>query len=226
MDYTGKELEAFDKATVWRKYIYFLIKKFLKKNILEVGSGIGSFTKNYINNTKNITLTDLDTYNYDILKKKFSDLDVNIFQKTVDKIDGNFENILYLNVLEHIKDDVNEINLALKKIVTGGHLIILVPAHQELYSNFDKEVGHYRRYNTDFFKKLNLQDATIQKLYYLDITGYFLYFINNFFFKQDVYPSNFKIFIWDKIFTPFTIILDKIFRYKFGKNVMCVIKKN
>ena len=71
MDYTGKELEAFDKATVWRKYIYFLIKKFLKKNILEVGAGIGSFTKNYINNTKNITLTDLDTYNYDILKKNF-----------------------------------------------------------------------------------------------------------------------------------------------------------
>jgi hypothetical protein len=100
-------------------------------------------------------------------------LDVNIFQKTVDKIDGNFENILYLNVLEHIKDDVNEINLALKKIVSGGHLIILVPAHQELYSNFDKEAGHYRRYNTDFFKKLNLQDATIQKLYYLDIIGYF-----------------------------------------------------
>ena len=91
----------------------------------------------------------------------------------MDKIDGNFENILYLNVLEHIKDDVNEINLALKKIVSGGHLIILVPAHQELYSNFDKEVGHYRRYNTDFFKKLNLQDATIQKLYYLDIIGYF-----------------------------------------------------
>ena len=26
MDYPGKELEIFDKAILWRKYIYFLVK--------------------------------------------------------------------------------------------------------------------------------------------------------------------------------------------------------
>jgi len=71
MDYAGKELEIFDTAKVFQKYVYFLIKKYFKNKIFEVGAGIGSFTKNYINNTKNITLTDLDTYNYDILKKNF-----------------------------------------------------------------------------------------------------------------------------------------------------------
>ena len=49
MDYPGKELEIFDKATIWRKYVYILIKRFLKENLLEVGAGIGSFTKNYKN---------------------------------------------------------------------------------------------------------------------------------------------------------------------------------
>ena len=71
-----------------------------------------------------------------------------------------------------------------------------------------------------------LSIVLIKDLYYLDCTGYFLYFINKFFFKEEVYPSNFKILIWDKLFTPFTIILDKIINYKFGKNVMCVIEKN
>ena len=47
MNYPGLELENFDKATIWRKYIYLLIKKYINNNILEVGSGIGSFTKNY-----------------------------------------------------------------------------------------------------------------------------------------------------------------------------------
>ena len=47
MDYPGLELENFDKAVIWRKYIYLLIKKYINNNVLEVGAGTGSFTKNY-----------------------------------------------------------------------------------------------------------------------------------------------------------------------------------
>ena len=37
-----------------------------------------------------------------------------------------------------------EFNQALEKIVSGGHLIILVPAHQELYGNLEAE-GHLQK---------------------------------------------------------------------------------
>ena len=47
MDYPGLELENFDKAVIWRQYSYLLIKKYINNNVLEVGAGIGSFTKNY-----------------------------------------------------------------------------------------------------------------------------------------------------------------------------------
>ena len=40
MNYPGKELEIFDKATFWRKYVHILVKKYMKENILEVGAGI------------------------------------------------------------------------------------------------------------------------------------------------------------------------------------------
>ena len=49
--------------------------------------------------------------------------------------------------------------------------------------------------------------------------------LNKTFFKNEVYPSEYKIFIWDKLFTPLTIILDRLLNYKSGKNVLCVIKK-
>ena len=52
MKYPGLELENFDKAHIWRKYIYYIIKRYLNGNILEVGAGIGSFTKLYENNIK------------------------------------------------------------------------------------------------------------------------------------------------------------------------------
>ena len=49
--------------------------------------------------------------------------------------------------------------------------------------------------------------------------------LNKTFFKEETYPSNLKIFIWDKIFTPLTIVFDYLTRYKFGKNILCIYQK-
>jgi|TARA_B100000953_G_C17942328_1_gene397374 trans-aconitate methyltransferase len=227
MNYPGLELENFDKATIWRKYIYLLIKKYINNNILEVGSGIGSFTKNYKKKIKNITLSEIDSSNYNLLLKKFEDKkNIKIISSFIGEIKNNFNTILYLNVLEHIEKDVDEINEALKKIENNGYLVILVPAHNRLYSKFDKAIGHIRRYEINFFRSLKLENSKIVDLYYLDSMGYFLYLLNRIFFKEEIYPSKLKIFLWDKLFTPISIILDRFLNYKFGKNIMCIIKKS
>tara|TARA_Y100000287_G_C14106612_1_gene297891 strand:- start:28 stop:708 length:681 start_codon:yes stop_codon:yes gene_type:complete len=226
MDYPGKELEIFDKAVLWRKYIYFLVKKYIKNDLLEVGAGIGSFTKNYKNNLKNITLTELDKQNIKRLKKRFKGSKIKIKAKLTSKLNGKFNSILYMNVLEHIKNDKKEINISLNKLNKKGYLIILVPAHNELYTKFDKEIGHFRRYKVNFFKKLKFKNAKIVKLQYLDCLGYFLYYLNKMFYKNEIYPSKTKIFIWDKFFTPLTFFFDRFLNYRFGKNVLCIIEKN
>lgn len=225
MDYPGKELEIFDKAVLWRKYIYFLVKKYIKNDLLEVGAGIGSFTENYKNNLKNITLTELDKQNIKRLKKRFKGSKIKIKAELTSKLNGKFNSILYMNVLEHIKNDKKEINISLSKLNKKGYLIILVPAHNELYTKFDKEIGHFRRYKVNFFKKLKFKDAKIVKLQYLDCLGYFLYYLNKIFYKNEIYPSKTKIFIWDKFFTPFTFFFDRFLNYRFGKNVLCIIEK-
>ena len=224
MDYPGKELENFDKASVWRFYIYLQIRKYIKKSILEVGAGIGSFTSNYIHLSNDITLTEIDKNNLILIKKKFKNK-YSIFDKETKKISKKFDSIMYLNVLEHIKKDKIELGTAVSKLKKNGFLIILVPAHNQLYSKFDKAIGHYRRYDLNFFKKLKLKGTKLEKLYFLDFFGYILYYVNKIFFKNETYPSAFKIFIWDKIFTPVTMILDKLLLYKYGKNIIFVVKK-
>ena len=57
-----------------------------------------------------------------------------------------------MNVLEHIKNDLKEIKIALSKLNKNGYLIILVPAHDKLYTKFDHEIGHFRRYEIDFLE--------------------------------------------------------------------------
>ena len=227
MDYQGLELENFDKAVIWRKYIYLLIKKYISNDVLEVGAGIGSFTNNYRKKIRNLTLSEIDDSNFNFLTKKFKDKNnIKVINSFTGQISETFNTILHLNVLEHIEKDVEEINQALKKLKPNGHLIILVPAHNELYGKFDKAIGHIKRYKIDFFKSLKLDNAEVMELYYLDSLGYFLYYLNKIFFKEEIYPTKLKIFLWDKLFTPFSMILDKLLYYKFGKNVMCVIKKN
>ena len=225
MNYPGKELELFDKANFWRKYIFFKTKKFIKGDVLEIGAGLGSFTSTYFQDANRITISELDPYNLEFLKKRFAKTNIEIIEKYVSEINVGYDSILYMNVLEHIEKDIEEINNSLKILNKNGMLIILVPAHQKLFSKFDKEIGHFRRYNLNFFKDLILKDAKIEKLNYLDSTGYFLYYLNKLFFKNESYPNAIKIFIWDKFFTPVSLFLDWLTNYKFGKNVLCVIKK-
>jgi Methyltransferase small domain. len=225
MKYPGEELDNFDKATVWRKYIYFEIKKFISGKVLEVGAGIGSFTNNYMNMIEDITLSEVDKDNFEIIKNKFKNHKIDITRKTTNEINTKFDTIMYLNVLEHIEKDKEEIKTAISRLNSKGHLIILVPAHNRLYSKFDEAVGHFKRYEINFFKNLSLENCKIKKVIYLDAMGYFLYYLNKIFFSEETYPSKLKIFIWDKIFTPLTFILDKLLLNKFGKNILYIVKK-
>jgi len=218
--------ERFDNANFHIIYCLKFIKKYLKGNILEVGAGCGSFTKNYLKDEiDTITLTELDEKNILDLKKKFNhNSKIKIIKKKIEHIEEKFDVIIYLHVLEHIKDDQKEIREATQRLNKDGVLIIMVPAHQKIYSNLDQAVGHFRRYEANFFKK-NFGPLRQLNIKFLDSMGYFLYYLNKNFFKKEIYPSKLKIFIWDKLFTPITIIVDFLLRYKFGKCILTVYKK-
>ena len=225
--YPEKITETFDDANFHIKYCLSFIKKYIYGDILEVGAGCESFTRNYldINSISSLTLTERDKKNIYILNSKFKKKKkIKVFKSFTRKLNKKYNVILYLHVLEHIKNDYKEVNEAVKKLKKSGFLIILVPAHRKMYSNLDKVVGHYRRYELDFFKK-KFKSIKQISLKYLDSSGYMLYFLNNLLFKNEKYPSKFKIFIWDKFFTPVSLILDFIFQYKIGKCILAIYKK-
>jgi len=226
MEYPGKELEIFDKANLWRNYLHKTIKKFIGQKVLEVGAGIGSFTQIYMDDKKELTLSEIDNFNFRTIQDKFNHKkNIKVEKKKITEINDKFDTIMYLSVLEHIENDREEILQALSRLEKNGNLIICAPAHNFMYSNFDKEIGHFRRYEISFFKELKFNDAIVKKSFFIDSFGYLLYFINRLVFKKEVYPSKLKVLIWDKIFIPITYIVDLITFYKFGKNIVCIIKK-
>ncbi len=61
---------------------------------------------------------------------------------------GSVRAVVMLDVLEHTADPVQVLQHARDTLAPGGGVLITVPAYPWLYSNWDKRLGHYRRYTT------------------------------------------------------------------------------
>ncbi len=71
-----------------------------------------------------------------------------------DSLKQTYDIIFLFDVIEHIEDDKGFIESVLFHLKPGGNLIINVPAFQSLYSDYDRVVGHQRRYDIEMLRKL------------------------------------------------------------------------
>lgn len=227
MRYSGWELNFFDNSKNFRDYQFFLIKKYLKNNLLEVGPGNGIMVDKYISKYfSNISLSEIDKNLNKTLVKKFKNKkNVKIYKKKIGEFKNKFNSIIYSDVIEHIKDDEKEIKIALKKLNKNGYLIIMVPAFQYLYSEYDKSIGHFRRYEKQFFvdfaKKNKIKCI---KSIYFDSIGYFFLVLSKLINTKNKKNVGLGAFVWN-LFIPISRILDVLIGYSFGKSVLCIYRK-
>ena len=64
------------------------------------------------------------------------------------------ENVLLIDVLEHIEDDGWMLAAIHAKMAPGARLLCLLPALESLYGQRDRSVGHYRRYSLAAARRL------------------------------------------------------------------------
>jgi SAM-dependent methyltransferase len=64
------------------------------------------------------------------------------------------ENVLLIDVLEHIEDDGRMLAAIFAKMAPGARLLCLLPALEPLYGRRDRSVGHYRRYSLAAARRL------------------------------------------------------------------------
>lgn len=231
--YNGKELELFAYAHNWKNYWSKKIRPFIGDRTLEIGAGIGTNTKFFLRSNEHIKKWVCLEPDFSLARQIEPNIDksqrskVSIFTKTLSefKSEDKFDTILYIDVLEHIERDKAEIELAKEFLIAGGYLIILVPAHNYLYSEFDKSIGHFRRYDKKMMRSVFNKRLKEEQLMYLDAVGMTSSLVNKVFLKQP-YPTLNQIKFWDKVIVKISKWIDPLFGFRIGKSLLGVWSKN
>ena len=223
ISYVGSELELFSKARNWKAYWSSHIRPFIGKQVLDVGAGIGTNLDQLWSDGAQWTCLEPDP-------NLVADLRIraNAFGESVAVITGTlqdlpqqpeFDTIIYIDVLEHIEQDRAELVNAAQKLVPNGHLVVLSPAFQCLYSPFDDAVGHFRRYTRHSLRSVEPQGLELRHMQYLDCVGA-LASISNRLLMRSAQPNPGQIALWDRAMVPLSRnLFDKAMSRWFGRSI-------
>jgi hypothetical protein len=222
--YECRELELFAAASNWKSYWHQQIKPFLRGDILEVGAGIGSNTALLKGSSEGRLVflePDGDLFVH-LVKNTYSSCAHEVICGTLQTLnDQQFDTIIYIDVLEHIEHDGEELRQAALHLRSTGHLIIMSPAHQCLFSPFDAAIGHFRRYNRAMLYDISPPGLRLVRLRYIDSIGLIASAANLLFLRQSI-PTEGQIRFWDQLIVPLSRVLDSCFGYKIGKSIVAV----
>lgn len=202
----------------------FSLDKIKNTEILDFGAGIGTIAEMLRDKySLSIECIEVDHELIEVLKrKKFSAF------VSVEKLLHKYRFIYTSNVLEHIENDLETLVKLRSALSENGKLLIYVPAQPVLFSNFDYQVGHFRRYKKkQLIKIVNEAGFTVEKCVYNDSLGFFaalLYKIKNKVSKNSEISQR-NLLIYDKCIYPISRILDSLgLKYVTGKNLLLIAK--
>lgn len=227
--YAGKELEVFAHAVNWKAYLRDAMGPFIAGDVLEVGAGIGATMRALRHGGEHSwTCLEPDPAMAGELRRQTAaeTRQTAVVTGTIADFapDARFDTILYVDVLEHIEDDAGEVRGAAARLRAGGHLIVMSPAHQFLYSPFDAEIGHCRRYNAAGLRRLTPPETALVSLRYLDATGLLLSAANRLLLRSRM-PTLAQVLMWDRRFVPISRRLDPLLGHAFGKSILAVWRR-
>lgn len=231
LDYPGGELGVFAAAKNWKAYYSKLLRPYIAGRVLEVGAGIGGTMPALWNSSVSdwLCLEPDPSLARELIERlrNFRKGPVKAQIGTLDDLspDQFFDCILYIDVLEHIRDDRAELRRAAQRLNPGGRLIVLSPAFQFLFSTFDRALGHERRYTKASLSRVFPSELKKDELLYADSIGALLSLSNKLLLKKSL-PTLRQILLWDRAVVPISRVVDPLMRRQFGRSVIAVYSKH
>lgn len=239
LKYPGLDLESMSIVPNYQNWILDKFAPFLGDKILEVGAGCGNQTKFFWNRfKKGLTSFEPASEMFPLLEKAVGELEtgdekIETHNKYLSELvpnflekepTGLFDSAMYINVLEHIEDDIEEMKNVYSVLKPGGHILTFSPAMNFLMSDFDRSIGHFRRYSLGEMKsKMKAAGFEIVQAYYMDSIGIIPWFL--FFTLMKKKLNSKSADIYDKFVIPTLKAIEPNSILPFGKNIMVIGRK-
>ncbi|MFC5187632.1 class I SAM-dependent methyltransferase [Actinomadura harenae] len=217
-----------DEARNYRQYEYDMVAPHVGRKLLEIGSGLGHFSEQFAGRLDYLVVSDNDPYCVGELRKRYDgndDVEVIDLELPAEiDIRQKVDTVVMMNVLEHIKDDVQALRDLAAVTEPGGRIVIWVPGYPQLYGDFDRKVGHVQRYTPATLEK-SVRDAGLVPDVLKPIN-----FLGGIAWWAAVrrggagYPDPRLVKIYDRTVIPTTRAIERIVRPPFGQTVFCVAR--
>jgi predicted O-methyltransferase YrrM len=225
----SRSLESVGSAVRYHDWLASLARPWLGDNPLELGSGLGDYARRWLaGGVPRITLIERDEERLEVLRHTFRE-DARVTVVDVDVLDPQavtpgapHSSYVAFNVLEHIPDHVQALRAAHRLVRPGGRVVMLVPAFQFALSEFDRTVGHVRRYTRRSLAQA-YRDAglDLDRVHYVNAPGLPAWFVGMRLLGMT--PGEGPLLrIWDSVVVPCARAVESRLRPPFGQSVFAV----
>jgi len=148
------------------------IRPWVGDNVLEIGAGMGNLTMKLLPRSQYV-VSDIDPLHLDFLSQVLTEsTKVRVERADLESVDdfnrlaGQFDTVVCLNVVEHVKQDELALSNINKALMPGGRACILVPQIPGIYGTLDTVLGHYRRYTQkELAEKMERAGFVVEKIF-------------------------------------------------------------
>lgn len=233
--YVGKDLEAMSFAVNYHRWILNEFRPFLGKNLVEVGAGSGSFSEMLLGEKPESLAMVEPSEMFSHLRQNVSQIETEtrttFYQAIFAEARAGIINqkrpdsVVYVNVLEHIEDDSAELEMIYDTLENKGRCFIFVPALMALYGDFDRRIGHFRRYTkSEIEEKCRAAGFKVLKSKYFDFAGMLPWYVKYKLLKSDSLESG-AVELYDKFVVPAIRLAENLITPPVGKNLLLIAEK-
>jgi 2-polyprenyl-3-methyl-5-hydroxy-6-metoxy-1,4-benzoquinol methylase len=229
--YSSTELESLVEARNYYRWIVERFTPYLGDTVIEVGAGIGNFSDYLVktNNLARLFLVEPSQNLFPHLKDRFSDrANVMVLQGCFEEVATEIprvNSIVLVNVLEHMENDDEFLEVAYNRLLPGGALLLLVPALPWLHGTLDEAFGHYRRYTKSSLNaKLERQGFRQVSTHYINLVGVAAWYLTGTILRRKTLRSQ-DVKFYDTRILPWILALEKYWEPPIGQNLIAIWRK-
>ena len=219
----SRELEVLSNTPTSTRIIVNELAPHIGRRVLEVGSGLGLITGELVARGHEVTALEPDPTLFSRAVQTESParrINATLVGSGVTDL---YDTVLYVNVLEHIEDDIAELAAARARLAPGGTVVIFVPAMPSLYGSMDAVSGHFRRYRREELRSvLRRSGFSVGSLHNFDAVGVAPYWLSYRILRRSTLDAA-SVGLYDKVVIPVSLAVSRILRRRGpGKNLIAV----